>query len=96
LIESQEAERKRVAAELHNSLGRNLLIIKNRAALGLMTSKDLDSAKQQLDAISASATQAIDETRQSRAACALRFGLQTREELVQQCDELVKNCRERS
>ncbi|MBV9036308.1 MAG: hypothetical protein JO182_17605 [Acidobacteriaceae bacterium] len=64
LIESQEAERKRIAAELHDSLGQNLLIIKNCAALGLLTSKNLDSAKRQLDAISVSATQAIDEARQ--------------------------------
>lgn len=34
LIESQEAERKRIAAELHDSLGQNLLIVKNRAQLG--------------------------------------------------------------
>lgn len=35
LIDSQENERKRIAAELHDSLGQNLLIIKNRALLGL-------------------------------------------------------------
>jgi signal transduction histidine kinase len=35
LIESQDAERKRIAAELHDSLGQELLIIKNRALLGL-------------------------------------------------------------
>src|SRR6185503_9610720 len=31
LIASQEAERRRIAAELHDSLGQNLSIIKNRA-----------------------------------------------------------------
>ena len=35
LIESQDAERKRIAAELHDSLGQELLLIKNRALLGL-------------------------------------------------------------
>src|SRR5262249_35098081 len=35
LIQSQEGERKRIAAELHDSLGQNLMIVKNWAALGL-------------------------------------------------------------
>src|SRR5436190_35430 len=35
LIASQEGERKRIAGELHDSLGQELLIIKNRAALSL-------------------------------------------------------------
>ena len=35
LIESQEGERKRIAAELHDSLGQNLLIVKNWALIGL-------------------------------------------------------------
>ncbi|TAK51644.1 MAG: hypothetical protein EPO24_15705 [Bacteroidetes bacterium] len=34
LIESQERERKRIAAELHDGLGQELLIIKNKALLG--------------------------------------------------------------
>ena len=37
LIESQEAERKRVAAELHDSIGQDLLVIKNKLLLGLQS-----------------------------------------------------------
>ena len=35
LINTQEAERKRIAGELHDTLGQDLLIIKNKALLGL-------------------------------------------------------------
>ena len=63
LIESQEAERKRIAAELHDSLGQHLLIIKNRAALGDRLAADQSPVKEQLDEINASATQAISEVR---------------------------------
>ncbi len=63
LIESQEAERKRIAAELHDSLGQHLLIIRNRAALGERVAQDHPTAKEQFDEITASATQAITEVR---------------------------------
>jgi len=63
LIESQESERKRIAAELHDSLGQNLLIIKNRALLGGKVSADYESAREQFAEIDASASQAIDEVR---------------------------------
>ena len=35
LIESQEAERKRIASELHDGIGQALVVIRNRALLGL-------------------------------------------------------------
>jgi signal transduction histidine kinase len=63
LIESQETERKRIAAELHDSLGQSLLIIKNRAALGLDSPQDPGTAAGQLDEINALASQAINEVR---------------------------------
>ncbi|MGH9943136.1 MAG: ligand-binding sensor domain-containing protein [Pyrinomonadaceae bacterium] len=64
LIASQEHERKRIAAELHDGLGQNLLVIKNRALLGLTAPGDVNSAVEQLDEISATASQAIEEVRE--------------------------------
>ncbi|HKP38710.1 MAG TPA: two-component regulator propeller domain-containing protein, partial [Pyrinomonadaceae bacterium] len=64
LIDSQEDERKRIAAELHDSIGQELLIIKNRAALGLKLLADPARAQEQIEQISGSASQAITEVRQ--------------------------------
>jgi signal transduction histidine kinase len=64
LIESQEQERKRIAAELHDSLGQSLAIIKSRAALSLSQPEDHEKAIEQLDEISAAAVYAIDEVRE--------------------------------
>ena len=63
LIVSQESERSRIAAELHDSLGQHLLIIKNRAALGERFTPKESPAKEQFDEINASAAQAIGEVR---------------------------------
>jgi signal transduction histidine kinase/ligand-binding sensor domain-containing protein len=63
LIESQESERKRIAGELHDSLGQNLLIIKNRALLGDKVAVEHQQAREQFAEINASASQAIDEVR---------------------------------
>jgi signal transduction histidine kinase/ligand-binding sensor domain-containing protein len=64
LIRSQENERKRIASELHDSLGQNLLIIKNRALLGTLSSGQPQSSREQFDMINASAAQALEEVRQ--------------------------------
>ena len=62
LIASQEAERKRIAAELHDSIGQSLLIIKNRAYLGSLAT-DLAQAQSQLAEIGETAGEAVEEAR---------------------------------
>jgi len=62
LIESQENERKRIASELHDGLGQNLLIISNLAQIGLRNS-DIDFSKKQLSSITENAQESIEEVR---------------------------------
>jgi signal transduction histidine kinase len=64
LIESQERERKRIAAELHDSLGQSLIIIKNRALMGLSRPDDQARAIAQMEEISSAASQSIAEVRE--------------------------------
>lgn len=64
LIESQEAERKRIAAELHDGLGQNLVVIKNRAMLGINKGDDKERVAKELNNISESAAQALEEVRE--------------------------------
>ncbi len=64
LIASQEAERTRIAAELHDSLGQNLLLIKNRAQLALAGKKLPADWRGQFENISQLASRSIDEARQ--------------------------------
>jgi signal transduction histidine kinase/ligand-binding sensor domain-containing protein len=61
LIESQESQHQRIAAELHDSLGQDLLIIKNWALIGLQNGAD---SSKQLAEISETASAAIDEVRE--------------------------------
>ena len=64
LIASQEGERKRIAGELHDSLGQQLLIITNRAVLGKGVARDGGrQVIEQFDEINASALAAIGEVR---------------------------------
>ncbi|HJQ70779.1 MAG TPA: two-component regulator propeller domain-containing protein [Blastocatellia bacterium] len=64
LIESQESERKRIAAELHDSLGQNLLIVKNWTLVGLNTLEENNPAREHLNEISETTSLALDEVRQ--------------------------------
>jgi signal transduction histidine kinase/streptogramin lyase len=67
LIASQEAERKRIAADMHDSLGQRLVVIKNLAFLLLRSRKAAladDSDVQTIAEISDEASSAIAETRE--------------------------------
>ena len=64
LINAHETERRRVAAELHDSIGQSLAMIKNSAVFGANTANNLSEAKEQLAEISGASAQAISEVRE--------------------------------
>lgn len=63
LIDSQEKERKRIAAELHDSLGQNLLVVRQLAHLGANAEGRGKDAAQQFEEISMTTKLALDEVR---------------------------------
>lgn len=64
LIDSQEAERRRIAADLHDGLGQQILVIKNRADLALKH-RDLNAEiSEQLEEIRKNAISSIQDVRQ--------------------------------
>ena len=64
LITSQEAERARIAGELHDSLGQHLVIIRNWSQLGADQLDPQAAAREELDLIKTTASQAIAEVRE--------------------------------
>jgi len=62
LIESQEAERKRIASEMHDAIGQDLLIIKNLSFMALEEKKN-ENREKYLQEISETASQTIDDVR---------------------------------
>jgi len=64
LIASQELERKRIAAELHDSLGQRLVVIKNLALMLLHLNKGQKLDVERVEGISAEASQALGEVQE--------------------------------
>ncbi len=62
-LDSVEHERKKIAEDLHDSIGQDLLIIKNRAILGLQEKKKAGMV-QQLEEISDTVSKAIEHIRE--------------------------------
>ncbi len=92
LIESQEQERRRIASELHDGLGQQILVIKNRVELAEQSLEDSTSIAEQLKEIKHSAISSISDVRNIshglRPILLEKFGL--REALINLCEE-IKN-----
>ncbi len=63
LINAHESERRRIAAELHDSIGQSLAMIKNRAVLSAESATD-ENTRRQINLITAQTTQTIGEVRE--------------------------------
>jgi len=64
LITLRDEEQRRIAAELHDGLGQSLVIINNRALIGLRDADPSSRVTEQFEEISFAASSAIDEVRE--------------------------------
>jgi signal transduction histidine kinase/ligand-binding sensor domain-containing protein len=64
VIASQESERKRIATELHDSLGQRLIVIKNLALLSLQAIKEAGALHERITEISSQASDGNREVRE--------------------------------
>jgi signal transduction histidine kinase len=89
LIQSQEQERRRIAADLHDGLGQQILIIKNRVELALKSVNDPEKTAHQLREISLSTQSSLNDVRAIshglRPVHLEQFGL--RETLLNLCEQ---------
>jgi signal transduction histidine kinase len=63
VLERLEDERRRIAVNLHDSLGQTLLVIKNHAILAIQRPPEEQGLRHRLDEISGATSQAIEEVR---------------------------------
>jgi signal transduction histidine kinase/streptogramin lyase len=68
VIQTQEAERQRIARELHDGVGQSLLLAKNRLSIGLKQTQHTSPISQQLEQASAEVSQAIEDVRATARA----------------------------
>ena len=64
VLEQLEEERRRIAVNLHDSLGQILLAIKNQALLAIQRPPDQQGMRHRLDEISSASSLALEEVRQ--------------------------------
>jgi signal transduction histidine kinase len=64
LLASQEAERKRIAGELHDGIGQTLVVIRSRAELGLRDGSDPAEARRHMEEILEATGDGIAEVRE--------------------------------
>jgi signal transduction histidine kinase len=63
LIASQEAERKRIAGELHDGIGQTLVVIRSSAQMGLRDQASADDARRHMNEIVEATSDGMEEVR---------------------------------